>query len=56
MKITGYGLGLYRYGVWFGFGQIQFRRWAVDLCLFKRPVILGGREVNYSKYWLTVGK
>jgi hypothetical protein len=53
--MTGYGFGFYRYGLWFGFGQIRFRRWAVDLCLFTHlwdqyP------ENGYIKYWFTVGK
>ncbi|KKK91852.1 hypothetical protein LCGC14_2708770 [marine sediment metagenome] len=44
-----YGFGLYPHGVWFGFGQIQFRRRAIDLCLFKRVD-------GYNKLWLTVGQ
>lgn len=49
----GYGLGFYRWGMWFGFGQIRFCRWAIDLCLFKRAI--EGAE-PYNRYWFTVGR
>jgi hypothetical protein len=42
-----YGVGFYRYGMWFGFGQVRFRRWVVDICLFKRAD-------GYNKLWLTL--
>ena len=49
-----YGFGFYRHGAWFGFGQIQFRRWAIDLCLLKST--FGGQYPDgYSRYWLTFG-
>ncbi len=43
-----YGFGFYKHGVWFGIGQVQFRCWAVDICLLKR-------SSGYNRYWLTVG-
>lgn len=45
----GYGWGFYKWGMWFGFGQIQFTRWIVTLCLFKLP---GG----YNRHWIEIGK
>ncbi len=47
--LLGYGFGCYRYGAWFGFGQVRFRRWAIDICLLKRPS-------GYNKIWWTLGR
>ncbi len=50
----GYGFGLYRWGVWFGIGQIQLRSWAVDMCLFK--MFSDDYPNGYNKHWLTVDR
>ncbi len=46
----GYGFGFYRYGMWFGFGQIQFRRlsWGFDVCFLKKRI---GAE-RYNRFWI----
>lgn len=47
-----YGFGLYRRdgscGIWFGFGQLNFCPWMIDLCLLKLPS-------GHYKHWFTVG-
>jgi hypothetical protein len=50
----GYGFGFYRHGMWFGFGQVRFRRWAVDICLLRmaHDVYPGG----YNRHWFTVSR
>jgi hypothetical protein len=53
-RVMGYGFGFYRdhitgtCGLYFGFGQVQFRRWAAAICLLKR-------EDGYNRHWFTVG-
>ncbi len=61
----GYGFGFYRcpggpagsrvsgvWGMWFGFGQIQFRRWGVDICLLMKNIPGYGR---YNRFWFSLG-
>jgi hypothetical protein len=50
-----YGFGFYQYGAWFGFGQVRFRRWGVDICLLKFQPGEGNFPNGYNKYWLTLG-
>lgn len=47
--LGGYGFGFYRYGVWFGFGQIQLRRWGFDLCFLKKRI---DGEL-YNRFWFS---
>ena len=45
----GYGLGFYRHGMWFGFGQIQFRKWGFDVCFLKKRIA----TERYNRFWLS---
>ena len=48
----GCGFGFYRWGAWFGFGQIQFDR-GITICLFKNYTVY---PRGYNRQWLRVGR
>ena len=60
--MTRYGFGFYRshstnsVGVWFGVGQLDFRKWMVSLNWGNKPFESGGQMINYPRHWWSIGR